>query len=122
LDSWWQDLKSLFPYLILVDGSPAGFNLVAAKPRLPQGIEADFVVHEFFVLHVYRGSSVTEQAAVQGFNQHRGTWEVVTYPTHLRAITFWRKVISQYTSTQFLEAEVDHPWGRKVAFHFNNTV
>ncbi|MEM7738560.1 MAG: GNAT family N-acetyltransferase, partial [Deinococcota bacterium] len=122
LDAWWQDPESLFPYLIVVDGRPAGFNLIAASSRLPQEIQADFVVHEFFVLHAYRGSSVAERAAIDGFNEHRGAWEVVTYPTHLRAIAFWRRVISQYTSTNFSEAEVDHPWGRKVAFHFDNAV
>ncbi|MEM6431581.1 MAG: GNAT family N-acetyltransferase [Deinococcota bacterium] len=121
LDAWWQDPASLFPYLIVADGLPAGFNLIAASSRLPQDIQADFVVHEFFVLHAYRGSSVAERAAVQGFNQHRGAWEVVTYPTHLRAISFWRRVIGQYTSTHSSEDEVDHPWGRKVVFHFDNT-
>ncbi len=70
LDSWWGDPVSLFPYLIVVDGSPAGFNLIAARSRLPAGITADFVVHEFFVVHPYRGGFTAEQAAMQGFNQH----------------------------------------------------
>jgi predicted acetyltransferase len=122
LDPWWRDPESLFPYLIMVNGSPAGFNLIAARSRLPKGIQADFVVHDFFVLHAYRGSSVASQAAIDGFNQHKGMWEVVTYPTHLRAIAFWRKIISEYTSMQFLEEEIDHPWGRKVAFHFDNAL
>ena len=122
LDPWWRDPVSLFPYLILVDGCPAGFNLIAARSRLPAGIQADFVVHEFFVLHAYRGSSAAEHAAVEGFNRHRGTWEVVTYPTHLRAIVFWRRVVSRYRSMRFSEDEVDHAWGRRVAFRFDNAI
>ncbi|MDA0242944.1 MAG: hypothetical protein OT477_05980 [Chloroflexi bacterium] len=122
LDSWWRDPHALFPYLIRVDGAPAGFNLIAAQARLDKGISADFVVHEFFVLHAYRGSSTAERAAVEGFNQHRGKWEVVTYPTHLKGILFWRRVIGQYTAMQFSEEEIDHPWGRKVAFHFDNAI
>lgn len=122
LDSWWRDSNALFPYLIRVDGAPAGFNLIAAQARLDKGISADFVVHEFFVLHAYRGSSTAERAAVEGFNQHRGKWEVVTYPTHLKGILFWRRVIGQYTAMQFSEEEIDHPWGRKVAFHFDNAI
>lgn len=120
LDPWWRDPESLFPYLTLVDGSPAGFNLIAARSRLPKGIQADFVVHEFFVVHAYRGSAVAERAAIDGFNRHKGEWEVVTYPAHLRAIAFWRRLISQYSSMQFSEGEIDHPWGRRVSFRFNN--
>lgn len=120
LDPWWQDSASLFPYLIVVDGFPAGFNLIAARSRLPAGIQADFVVHEFFLLHAYRGSSVAERAAVEGFNRHRGQWEVVTYPAHLRAIAFWRRTIKLYTSMRFQEDEIDHPWGRRVSFRFDN--
>lgn len=120
LDSWWGDPQSLFPYLIVVDGAPAGFNLIAARPRLPEGIPADFVVHEFFLLHAYRGAAAAEQAAIEGFERHRGAWEVVTYPTHERGIAFWRRVVGRYTSMRHTEAEMDHPWGRRVAFRFDN--
>ncbi|MEZ4681688.1 MAG: hypothetical protein R2932_46495, partial [Caldilineaceae bacterium] len=50
LNPWWRDATALFPYLIVVDGLPAGFNLIAARSQLPAEIQADFVVHEFFVL------------------------------------------------------------------------
>lgn len=120
LDPWWSDPESLFPYVILVDGSLAGFNLVAARPRL-RGIDADFVVHEFFLLHAYRGSSAAERAAIGGFERHRGTWEVVTYPAHGRAIAFWRRVVGRYTKMRFAEEVLDHPWGRRVSFRFDNT-
>ncbi len=120
LASWWKAPEALFPYLILVNGVPAGFNLIAARSRLPEGIEADFVVHEFFVLHAYRGGSVAEQAAIEGFNRHPGKWEVVTWPTHQRAIRFWRRVIGNYASNGYSEEEVDHPWGRRVAFQFDH--
>ena len=120
-ESWWRDPASLFPYLILVDGIPAGFDLVAARPRVPSGIDADFLVHEFFVLHACRGKGVAERAAIGGFERHRGLWEVVTWPTHARAIAFWRRVIGSYASSGHAEEEVDHPWGRRVAFRFDNS-
>ena len=120
LDVWWREPRSLFPYLILVDGCPAGFNLVAARSRLPKTIQADFVVHEFFVLHAYRGKGVGEKAVVDGFVKHRGKWEIVTYPNHVRAIAFWRRVINRYSRTEYSENEMDHAWGRKVVFSFEN--
>lgn len=120
LGPWWREARSLFPYLILADGAPAGFNLIASRSRLPEGVDADFAVHEFFVLHAYRGTRVGEQAAIEGFDRHRGRWEVVTHPTNARGIAFWRRVIRTYTSGRYSEGEVDHPWGRKVAFHFQS--
>ena len=120
-DPWWRDPEALFPYLILVNGSPAGFNLVAAQSRLPDGIDADFVVHEFFVLHAYRQKGVAERAAREGFDRHRGKWEVVTWPNHARVVAFWRRVVSRYSPNGFSENEVDHCWGRRVSFHFDNS-
>jgi len=124
LNAWWQRPESLFPYLILADGRPAGFNLVATRPYLPEltdGHELDFIVHEFFVLHAFRGRGVGEAAAVQGFDAHPGRWEVVTYPTHARAIAFWRRVTKRYPPSGRFAGEVDHPWGRKVAFRFDSS-
>jgi predicted acetyltransferase len=118
--AWWTDSASLFPYLILVDGAPAGFNLVAAQSRLRKGADADFGVEEFFVLHAYRGKGVAERAATEGFDAHEGRWEVLTWPTNSRAISFWRRAIGSYTSEGHSEGEIDHPTGRKVAFHFAN--
>lgn len=120
LGPWWREPEALFPYLILADGAPAGFNLIAARSRLPAGIDADWVVHEFFVLHAYRGQGVAERAAVQGFERHRGRWEIVTCPTHGRALAFWGRVVRAYASNARQEDEVDHVWGKKARFSFDN--
>jgi predicted acetyltransferase len=121
LNTWWSDPAALFPYLILADGQPAGFNLVAGQPHFSNEIPADFVIHEFFILHAYRGAKIAETAATDAFDLHRGRWEVVTYPNHPRGIAFWRKTISRHTSASFTESEIDHPWGRRVVFRFANT-
>lgn len=118
-DAWFSDPAALFPYIITANGKPVGFNLIAARSRLPSGIDADFVVHEFFVLRAFRGVGVGEQAARDGFDAHRGRWEVVTPPQHARAIEFWRRVIERHVG-EYSESEVDHPWGPRVAFHFDN--
>ncbi|MEM7165720.1 MAG: GNAT family N-acetyltransferase [Planctomycetota bacterium] len=120
LDGWWKRPDALFPYLILADGRPAGFNLIVARAQLPAAIDADFAVFAFFVLHAYRGSGVAAEAATAGFERHRGSWETVTYPGHDRAIAFWRKVHERYRPGAYSEVEKDHAWGRKVAFTFNN--
>ena len=116
--TWWERPRELFPYLILADGRPAGFNLIAGKPFVPvEGI--DYEVHEFFLLHAFRGKGVGERAAVEGDRKYPGRWEVVTYPGHAAAAGVWRRVLRDYTQGNFTEAEIDHPWGRKISFRFS---
>lgn len=120
LDGWWERPEALFPYLILADGRPVGFNLIVGRSQLPKSIEADFAVFAFFVLHAYRGSGAAVQAAMAGFERHSGRFETVTYPDHQRAIAFWRKVHGRYCAGNYQEAEVDHAWGRRVVFTFDS--
>ncbi len=121
MNAWWSNPGALFPYLILVDGEPAGFNLIATGPYVPDAKEADFIVHEFFLLHAYRGTKAGEMAVIEGFTLHRGKWEIVTYPNHHRGIAFWQKVHKGYTGKDIIGNEMDHPWGRKVVFRFDNS-
>ncbi len=117
---WWQRPGVLFPYLIRQGGLPVGFDLIAARQALPAGLDADFVVHEFFVARAVRGTGVAEQAALEGFARHRGRWEVVTEPANQPAIRFWRRVLERCCPGAVDEAERDHPWGRKRVWRFDN--
>jgi aminoglycoside 6'-N-acetyltransferase I len=117
--TWWKKPGVLFPYLIRVNDSPAGFNLIASGPYVPSpGV--DFVVHEFFLADAWRGTGVAAEAARQGIGRHRGAWEVATWPTAPRSIAFWRKALPTCTEGAVHEAEEDHPWGRRVVFRFDN--
>ena len=117
--NWWNKPDVLFPYLILVDGMPAGFNLVSSGPYIPtEGV--DFTVHEFFVAHAYRGTGAAVWGAQAGINKHPGNWEVVTYPSALGPQKFWRKTLPAIASDGVTETEEDHPWGRKVVWRFRN--
>lgn len=117
--TWWKKPGMLFPYLIRVNGTPAGFNLIASGPYVPSpGI--DFVVHEFFVAHAWRGTGAATEAARQGIDRHRGAWEVATWPTAPRSIAFWRKTLPTCIQGAVRETEEDHPWGRRVVFRFDN--
>ncbi|MDF1798227.1 MAG: GNAT family N-acetyltransferase [Planctomycetota bacterium] len=120
LAAWWRNPEHLFPYLILTAGKPVGFNLIATGPYVPESIDADFVVHEFFVLRAHRGGGLARAAAHAGFDTHRGRWQVVTYPSHARAIAFWRRTIDEHTGGDFVEREGPHHWGQKVIWEFDN--
>ncbi|WP_020615516.1 GNAT family N-acetyltransferase [Paenibacillus daejeonensis] len=122
-DVWWEDAHTniLFPYLIRVDGIPAGLAFVATPPYTPHG--TDYYMNEFFVLQPFRAHGVAQSAANQVFDSHRGSWEVQTNPTHtnLRAQAFWTKTIQQYTSGAYhKEVKRTNDDGDKLIFSFQN--
>lgn len=120
-DIWWEHLNILFPYLIRVDGTPAGFALVATPPYAPPG--CDFYLNEFFILRTYRGTGMAKAAAIQVFNTHVGRWELQTNPTdsNILAQTFWNKTMNHYTLGKYHKEIMDTKNdGPKLVIKFNN--
>lgn len=121
---WWEKPGVLFPHLIVVDGRPAGFALVATPPYAPP--ETDYYLNEFFVLRPYRGIGAAEEGAHQVFERFRGRWELQTNPTERnpRAQRFWRRTLSSYANTLGItpeETRGHHPEdGEKLVFRFDN--
>ncbi len=116
--AWWEKPGVLYPYLIRVDGRPAGFALVASGLYLPRP-DLDWCMYEFFMAHGARGTGAGVAAAREAIARHRGRWEVVTYPGQERPIRFWRKTLAA-CAPAVSETEEDHPFGRKVVFRFDN--
>lgn len=121
-DIWWEKPTILFPYLIRVDGIPAGFALVATPPYT---YGSEFYMNEFFVMKPFRGKHVAENAASQVFDKHPGSWEVQTNATdrNKQAQAFWRKTMNNYVSDsrvqEFVAARDDN---EKLIFQFNSTL
>lgn len=114
---WWHQGDVLAPYLIRVDGVPAGFSLIASGAFVPtDGV--DHVVHEFFIAHGFRGTGVAQAAARESLRRHPGRWEIVTYPNAHGPQAFWRKTLPACGVRELRETEEDHPWGRKVVWRF----
>lgn len=120
-DIWWNKENVLFPYLITVDGLPAGFILVATPPYLVD--DSDFMINEMFIMRSFRCKGIGKYAAIEIFNKHLGNWMLFTTPTdkNLETIKFWRKTLSVYTKGQFTEEDRDIPhFGFYKIFKFTN--
>ncbi|GIP24581.1 GNAT family N-acetyltransferase [Paenibacillus sp. J22TS3] len=118
---WWEKPGVLFPFLIWVDETPAGFILIATPPHCNKGI--DYFVNEFFLLQSFRGRGIAEKAAVDVFEQFKGKWELFTNPNEKNVIgqKFWRKTISNYCKGDYVEEYGDTFDGYKLIFRFDNT-
>lgn len=118
-EAWWKNPEALFPYIVRVGDSVAGFNLIAGGPYVPD--EAiDYTVHEFFIVQAFRGTDVAQRAAQEGIEKHRGRWEVLTYPNGPRQVAFWRKTLATCATSEVDERVKQLELGQKTVFRFSN--
>jgi predicted acetyltransferase len=106
LDHYWVESERV-PYLVRVDGSLAGFVLLA-RYNYATGLHDHWVLAEFFILRKYRYQGIGEHVARFIFNHYEGPWQVAQIPENQPAMQFWRKVISRYTLGNFQEQILDN--------------
>ncbi len=118
---WFQNPNQLFPFIIMVDGKPAGFDLVGTGKYAPKGM--DNYVFDFFLLRPYRGKNIASIAAKEIFDKFPGKWGLYVAPlgTNPRGEKFWRKTINDYTKGYFEEKHGSTFDGYKLIFTFNST-
>lgn len=119
-DIWFKEPGVLFPFIIYKDKLPVGFALVSTGKYAPKS--TDYYLFEYFLLRPYRGENIAEIAAKQVFDKFQGKWELYTNPnpSNIRAQTFWKKTITNYTSGNFEKMQGKTFDGEKVIFRFNN--
>ncbi len=119
---WFQEPNQLFPFIIMVNGKPAGFDLVSTGKLAPK--EFNYYVYEFFLLRPYRGKAIASLAAKQVFDKFLGKWGLYVAPSGMnpRAEKFWRKTINDYTNGSFQERHDSTFDGYKLIFTFDNAV
>lgn len=119
---WFEKPGNLYPFIIIVDGKPAGFDLISTKDFAPKS--TDYYLYEFFLLRPYRGKGIAEEAAKQVFDRFKGKWELYTsHKNNERGKGFWRKTLSNYTGGNYEETsgETFLKDGIKTIFKFNNS-
>jgi predicted acetyltransferase len=90
-----------FPFLIRIDGHPAGFALVKQVNDTPP----TFDMGEFFIARQYRRQRIGQRVAVDLFSKFSGHWEVREMPSNRPAQAFWRRIIDEYTGGAFTETQ-----------------
>lgn len=88
-----------FPFLIRVDGRPAGFALVK------QIGDGHFDMGEFFIGRQHRRKRLGQEVAASLFDRFAGLWDVREMLSNVAAQAFWRRIIADYTAGDFTEAQ-----------------
>jgi predicted acetyltransferase len=94
--SYWLNDPFLKSYLIRVNGLPAGFSLVTTAAYSPN--KATTELHEFFLLHPFRGRGIGAQAVSMTLVTVSGSWMLRVLPRNTPALAFWRKTLKRYAN------------------------
>jgi predicted acetyltransferase len=119
-DSYWTEAER-HPFLMRVDGHPAGFTLV----RETHGLTSDddvMDVAEFFVIRKYRRTGAGERMARHAWDAFPAKWEVRVLRANVPAQSFWRRIVGRYTGGRFEEIPWDDERWRGVVFRFDSRV
>jgi predicted acetyltransferase len=103
LPSWLKE-DTDHPLIIVASGHPVGCALVDPTPSPHMRSGMDFRMSEFFVLRRHRGRGIGRAAVFALFDRFRGAWAVTEIMCNTLAISFWRRVIGEYTSGKYQEA------------------
>lgn len=122
LPLYWSEPERRFPFLFRCGAArAAGFVLVTRGS--PASNDPDvFDVAEFFVLRRHRHSGVGRRAAFLLWDRLPGRWIVRVSEGSPGALTFWTRIIAEYTrgtAIQFTRSGIPNDWR---VFSFDSTL
>lgn len=103
---WFAD-PAAHPMLILHCGAPAGFAIVARGASRPGRLPVDYRMAEFFIARPHRRLGVGAGAVRLLLDRFAGRWEIVELLRNTRAVSFWRRVVRDYTRGNYAERIAD---------------
>lgn len=110
LPHYWRD-PDRHPFLIHVDGEPAGFALLRNEADPSNGRP---VMHlaEFYVIEAARRLRVGTTAAETLWDRFPGHWSLGVLTANRKAYPFWKQAIGHYTRNHYVEKPpADAPGG-----------
>lgn len=106
---------SVLGYLLYLDGIPAA--LTAIDEKSPNAYE----ICDFYVLPCFRKNKVGKRFISSLFERLGGSWEIKQVAGAEYAISFWRDVVGDYTSGNYVEdVYKDHKWGTVTRQYFSH--
>ncbi|MBI1381755.1 MAG: GNAT family N-acetyltransferase [Planctomycetaceae bacterium] len=93
-EQWLERPDVLFPWLIEVAGTPAGFAFLGNhRLAAAMGASSDFYFHEFHVDRAFRRRGVGRRAVELLLERHVGSWTLDVLPSNGPAVAFWESAL-----------------------------
>jgi predicted acetyltransferase len=102
LDRWFGD-STVNPLVIVRGVEPVGFAMVAHGSAGAGRATVDYRMAEFFVTRAARRRGVGRSAVELILNRFAGRWEITEYLRNPVAVSFWRRVVANYTQGRYQE-------------------
>jgi predicted acetyltransferase len=102
LARWFGD-SSVNPLVIVRGAEPVGFAMVARGSNSAGRPPCDYRMAEFFVARTFRRRGVGRMAVELILNRFAGRWEITEYLRNPVAVSFWRRVVANYTQGRYQE-------------------
>jgi predicted acetyltransferase len=99
IDFFWEGDHRWKPYLIEVSGRLVGFIIV-----LLENLDLD---PDPMIIKKFRRNGIGYAAAIKAFELYKGNWKIAQMETNTPALSFWRKVIKDFTKNNFTESFKD---------------
>lgn len=87
-------------FLFKTENKWSGFALIS---KLDIMSEVDFFLSEFFIAENFQNKGIGKAVAMELFDLLKGKWALGVLPENKKALAFWRKTLTAYTSGQFSE-------------------
>ena len=101
LDNYWQEDAKRHAFFIQEDRKLAGFAMIISDYFYLDDRKTDYVMSDFFVMYKYRNKGVGKYAANYLFDMFKGVWQLNTIEKNIASVSFWNKVIGDYTDGRY---------------------
>lgn len=87
-------------FLVKVGEKLAGFVLLDKEGTSKN---LDWNIGEFFILSQFQSKGISKLVAYEIWKTHPGSWRVAVIPENVKALTFWRNIIGDFTNGHYRE-------------------
>ena len=104
LPLYWTE-QHRHPFLVWVNGVPAGFVLVK-RSATSTDFQTIWDMAEFFIVRRYRRRRIGTRIAKEVFKRYLGRWEVRVLTSNQGALHFWERTIKDFVGHEISSVRV----------------